>query len=179
MSSLSSFAAGGFFNGSCTSQKNWVTEAKEKIAEIQGAIKALQEDPDCTGIATIIPQMNANLPEEKSSSIWAQSAKISQEMKDLHYMYSEGTPAFQTSVQNILAQKILDKEGKRNSSGQLLFSQPTNVANSLDNISQRSAVAANSALDGVSQFLNVLPNYRSCFAKRPKEGGIILSLIHI
>ncbi|MBY0386434.1 hypothetical protein K2X05_14860, partial [bacterium] len=175
---FSSFQAHAFYNGSCSSQGEWVSAALTQAESIRQAVENLKNDPNCTGIESAIQKLDASREAgNKSQSHFLQSySQLNREIRDLRMMSAEGNSAFQQRVTDILMNRVVDEADVASKSGQMItVNRQKEVAGSIASLDQRVANALDTMFTGANEVLNVLPNLRSCFNNRPNEALAIFA----
>ncbi len=170
-----------FYNGSCGSQGEWVSEALSQSDSIRQAVERLKNDPNCTGIEAAVKVMSQD-SDGKQNPVFLQSySQLNREIRDLRMMSTEGSSGFKQRVTDILMNRVVSEADVANKSGQMLSHKDAQFnANSLTSLDQRVARALDTTFTGANEVLNILPNLQSCFNNRPNEAmAIFAALVRI
>lgn len=162
----------GFYNGSCSSQGEWVTAALTQAESIREAVETLKNDPNCTGIESAVQALDvAQATGQKNKSQFVQSySQLNREIRDLRMMSAEGNSDFKQRVVDILMNKVVGEADVAAKSGRMMsLDEAKGTAQNINNLDQRVALALDTMFTGANDVLKVLPNLRSCFNNRPNE----------
>jgi len=163
-------SANSFYNGSCTSQGDWVTGALSQAEVILNAMETLKNDPNCVGIESVIqnfkPAASAARGSAGSGGPIMEIRKLSREISDLRMMAMDGNASFRGRVMDVLMNRVSNEAEKKSEVEGLSVE---NAVKSASSISARTAVTIDAMAQGVNETLKVLPNLESCFAARPDQ----------
>ncbi len=170
--------ATSFFNGTCTSQGDWVSSALSQSETILSAMQELRNDPNCSGIETVIqnfePVMTNSGGAPQTVGPLMEVRKLSREISDLRMMAKDGNASFRGQVMDVLMNRVSSEaEQKATLNGSNLSVK--NAAQSFDTVSKRTAIALDTFAKGVNETLKSLPKLESCFNNRPNQGLAITS----